>query len=115
MSETANARATFTSMEHGTVEDWAAISTSFVEFSRQLPERVLAHLRLLEGDHGGFAVDRLTHSLQTATRAQRAGEDESTSSARWCTTSAIRSAPSITPILQRRFSSRSSATRICGW
>jgi predicted HD phosphohydrolase len=76
MSETANARATFTSMEHGTVEDWAAISTCFVEFSRQLPERVLAHLRLLAGDHGGFAVDRLTHSLQTATRAQRAGEDE---------------------------------------
>jgi predicted HD phosphohydrolase len=33
-------------------------------------------LQLLKGDCGGFAVDRLEHSLQTATRAHRAGEDE---------------------------------------
>ena len=31
------------------------------------------HLRLLDGDYGGFTVDRLTHSLQTATRAYRGG------------------------------------------
>ena len=68
-------RARFTTMQEGTVEDWAAISMEFVEFSRGLPDRVLAHLKLLEGD-GGFAVDRLTHSLQTATLAQRAGRDE---------------------------------------
>jgi predicted HD phosphohydrolase len=37
---------------------------------------VLTHLKLLAGDYGGFAVDRLTHCLQTATRAHRAGEDE---------------------------------------
>ena len=36
----------------------------------------MAHLRLLDGDYGGFAVDRLTHSLQTATRAQRDGRDD---------------------------------------
>jgi predicted HD phosphohydrolase len=36
----------------------------------------LDHLRLLDGDFGGFAVDRLTHSLQTATRAHRDGRDE---------------------------------------
>ncbi|WP_088709940.1 HD domain-containing protein, partial [Noviherbaspirillum denitrificans] len=41
-----------------------------------LPDRVLAHLRLLDGDFGGFPVDRLTHSLQTATRAYRDGKDE---------------------------------------
>jgi predicted HD phosphohydrolase len=35
-----------------------------------------AHLKLLEGDFGGFPVDRLTHSLQTATRAWRDGRDE---------------------------------------
>ncbi len=44
--------------------------------SRACPERVLAHLRLLDGDDGGFAVDRLTHSLQTATRAERAGRPD---------------------------------------
>jgi predicted HD phosphohydrolase len=41
-----------------------------------LPERLLTHLRLLDGDFGGFAVDRLTHSLQTATRAYRANRDD---------------------------------------
>ena len=68
-------RARFTTMQEGTVEDWAAISMEFVEFSRGLPDRVLAHLKLLEGD-GGFAVDRLTHSLQTATLAHQDGRDE---------------------------------------
>ena len=69
-------RAVFTSMERSTGEDWAIISTSFVPFAQKLPDRILAHLRLLDGDYGGFAVDRLTHSLQTATLAHRAGEDE---------------------------------------
>jgi predicted HD phosphohydrolase len=31
---------------------------------------------LLDNDHGGFAVDRLEHSLQTATRAFKDGRDE---------------------------------------
>ena len=31
---------------------------------------------MLDGDYGGFPVDRLTHSLQTATLAQRDGRDE---------------------------------------
>ncbi len=69
-------RATFTTMERSTGADWAVIAGSFVGFARGLPDRVLAHLKLLDGDYGGFAVDRLQHSLQTATRAQRAGEDE---------------------------------------
>jgi predicted HD phosphohydrolase len=39
-------------------------------------DRILSHLKLLDNDYGGFAVDRLDHSLQTATRAHRAGRDE---------------------------------------
>lgn len=70
-------RAHFTAMEHGTADDWAVISSHFSPFARALPDRVLKHLRLLDGDYGGFPVDRLQHSLQTATRAHRAGEDES--------------------------------------
>ena len=31
---------------------------------------------MLDGDFGGFPVDRLTHSLQTATRAYRADRDD---------------------------------------
>ena len=63
-------------MEASTADDWKIISGQFVLVAQALPERVLAHLRLLEGDCGGFAVDRLTHSLQTATRACRDGRDE---------------------------------------
>jgi predicted HD phosphohydrolase len=63
-------------MQSGTADDWAIIATKAMEFSRHLPDRVLAHLRLLEGDSGGFAVDRMQHSLQTATLAERGGEDE---------------------------------------
>jgi predicted HD phosphohydrolase len=69
-------RASFTTMERSTADDWAVIGVNFVEFARRLPDRVLAPLRLLDGDYGGFAVDRLQHSLQTATLAERAGEDE---------------------------------------
>jgi len=69
-------RAAFTNMEQGTADDWRIIVSQFVPYKRALPDRVLAHLRLLEGDCGGFAVDRLTHSLQTATRAFRDGRDE---------------------------------------
>jgi len=76
MSDSASVRARFTSMEHCTVDDWATISSHFPAFARGLPDRILAHLRLLGGDFGGFAVDRLTHSLQTATLAHRDGRDE---------------------------------------
>src|SRR3546814_13422859 len=38
--------------------------------------RILARLKLLAGDYGGGPVDRLTHCLQTATRAHRDGRDE---------------------------------------
>lgn len=69
-------RATFTAMEQGTREDWQAIMAAHQPFQAELAGRVLAHLRLLGGDYGGFAVDRLQHSLQTATRAHRAGEAE---------------------------------------
>ena len=69
-------RATFTSIEESTVQDWAAIRDHLLPFARELPTRILAHLKLLDGDHGGFPIDRLQHCLQTATRAHEAGENE---------------------------------------
>ncbi|OWP50771.1 HD domain-containing protein [Pseudomonas nitroreducens] len=71
-----NARAHFTHMEDGSAEDWAIIAKDFGQYAALLPDRILAHLRLLDGDFGGFPVDRLTHSLQTATLAHRDGRDE---------------------------------------
>jgi predicted HD phosphohydrolase len=72
----ARPRAAFHAMSEGTQEDWAIIAGEAMQFTAGLPERILAHLRLLEGDFGGFAVDRLEQSLQTATRAYRAGRDD---------------------------------------
>ena len=71
-----NARANFLRMQDSTREDWQLIGAEFAQFTRGLPDRVMAHLKLLEGDYGGFPVDRYTHSLQTATRALRDGRDE---------------------------------------
>ena len=67
---------TFTQMLDATREDYQLIAKHSLAFFRGLPDRILAHLELLAGETGGYAVDRLTHSLQTATRAERAGEDE---------------------------------------
>ncbi|MDF1848607.1 MAG: HD domain-containing protein [Parvibaculaceae bacterium] len=69
-------RATFKTMADSSQEEWQLIAASNGEFSKGLPDRVLAHLKLLDGDFGGFAVDRLEHSLQSATLAHRAGKDE---------------------------------------
>jgi len=76
MTEEIHDRAQFHAMVDGTQEDWAKIGMAAQGFNRDLPNRVLAHLKLLEGDCGGFAVDRLTHSLQSATLAHRDGMDE---------------------------------------
>ncbi len=70
-------RAQFTSMKEGTEADWSIIGSHFMDYAAGLPDRVLTHLKLLDGDYGGFPVDRLQHSLQTATRAHQAGESES--------------------------------------
>lgn len=69
-------RAKFHSMTEGTQEDWMAIGMAAAPHRGELPDRLMAHLNLLKGDHGGFAVDRLEHSLQTATRAHKDGRDE---------------------------------------
>lgn len=69
-------RSSFTSIEHSTQTDWQIIVSQFVPYAQALPDRILAHLRLLDGDFGGFPVDRLTHSLQTATLAHRDGRDD---------------------------------------
>src|SRR6185436_1329766 len=68
--------ASFTDMASSTEADWKIILNEAAGFAKALPDRVLSHLRLLGGDFGGFPVDRLTHSLQTATRAYQDSRDE---------------------------------------
>jgi predicted HD phosphohydrolase len=69
-------RAAFHAMTEGTRDDWQIIAAGNAELAVGLPDRVLDQLRRLGGDFGGFAVDRLEHSLQTATRAYRADRDD---------------------------------------
>ena len=69
-------RARFTAMDHSTQEDWMAVAANYLPFAARGGERILKHLSLLKGDHGGFAIDRFEHSLQTATRALKDGRDE---------------------------------------
>ncbi len=71
-----NTHAKFNSLQESKSEDWPVILSEFGRFAKGLPDRIMAHLKLLEGDFGGFQVDRYTHSLQTATRALRDGRDE---------------------------------------
>jgi predicted HD phosphohydrolase len=71
-----NDRATFARMEASTPEDWKKIGSEFMGFAQRLPDRLIVHLKLLDGDYGGFPVDRYTHSLQTATRALKDGRDD---------------------------------------
>ena len=69
-------QATFLEMKNGTAEDYAIIAEQGSKHASELPNRIMDHLNLLKGDTGGFAVDRFTHSIQTATRAHRDGRDE---------------------------------------
>jgi len=66
---------TFTRMDESTAEQWAVIGAETAENQPRVAERTLELLRSLAGITDGFAVDQLTHSLQTATRAERDGAD----------------------------------------
>jgi predicted HD phosphohydrolase len=68
--------ATFTRMDQSTAEEWATIGTETYADQPRCAEVVLGLLRSLKGVTVGFAVDQLTHCLQTATLAERAGADE---------------------------------------
>ncbi len=69
-------RATFRRFDECTPEDIQTVGENFKALADGLPDRVMSHLKLLDGDFGGFNVDRLEHSLQTATRAHRDGRNE---------------------------------------
>ncbi len=76
MDSTEHKHASFSDMSLSTQEDWEIIMGEQIVYAPAGGKRVLDHLRLLDGDFGGFPVDRLTHCLQTATRAQRDGRGD---------------------------------------
>jgi predicted HD phosphohydrolase len=68
--------ALYRTMAEGTKEDYELVFEHFKRFERDLAGRVLTALVQLEHSYEGEQVNRLVHSLQTATRAYRDGRDE---------------------------------------
>lgn len=66
---------TFHAMDDMTTEDYAVLKTVHEQNLQALPDLLLEMLQRLGGDEA-YPVDRLTHSLQAATRAYRDGRDE---------------------------------------
>jgi len=68
--------ATFTRMDESTLEEWTEIGAQTSANQGRVADRMLDLLRSLGDITDGFVTDQLTHCLQTATRAERAGADD---------------------------------------
>jgi len=66
----------FSRMSDATQADYMKIGAVSLQWNAGLADRVLEHLKLLGTESGGYAIDRLSHSIQSATRAHRDGRDE---------------------------------------
>lgn len=69
-------RAAFTRLQDSTHEDFQRLMRFDIELASGLADRVLAHLSLLDGDAGGWPVNRYRHSLLAATLALDDGHCE---------------------------------------
>jgi predicted HD phosphohydrolase len=69
-------RAGFRSMDESTRDEWMVIGRETARNQPRVAETVLGLLRSLASIEDGFATDQLTHALQTASRAERAGADD---------------------------------------
>ena len=65
----------FTRMDEGTKADYSLLNDLEREYVSALPDRVLNALNELSNSLAGYKIDRLHHSLQTATRAENDGAD----------------------------------------
>ena len=68
----------FTRMEDGTAEEYAFITSLYEKCRNGVSDRLLELLKSIKGDKLGYQIDRYTHSLQSATRAESDGADEET-------------------------------------
>lgn len=65
----------FTRMDEGTKEDYELLAADEAAEIAAFPDQVLAWLRKMDTP-SPYRITRLEHSLQAATRAMRAGEEE---------------------------------------
>ena len=68
----------FTRMEDGTAEEYDFLIPLYEKCRNGVSDRLLELLKSIKGDKLGYQIDRYTHSLQSATRAESDGADEET-------------------------------------
>lgn len=66
----------FARMDQARPEDYAIIGEALIRRQQEMPATIKGMLRQLAEQVDGFSVNQLTHGLQTATRALRAGASE---------------------------------------
>ena len=69
-------KVSFTEMKKGTKEDYLLLDKNEKDFAKKTADRILKFLSSLTETLEGYQVSRLEHSLQSATRALKAGENE---------------------------------------
>ena len=66
----------FRRMDESTAEQWAHIGARTFENQGRVADRMIMLLESLAEISDGFITDQLTHCLQTATMAEKAGADD---------------------------------------
>ena len=69
-------KVSFTEMKKGTREDYLLLDKHEKKYVDNTAERIIKFMSGLTETLEGYQVSRLEHSLQSATRAERAGESE---------------------------------------
>ena len=69
-------KVSFTEMDKGTKEDYLFLDKHEKDYASKTADRIIKFLSSLTETLEGYQVSRLEHSLQSATRALKADEDE---------------------------------------
>ena len=69
-------KVSFTEMKNGTKEDYLFLEKHEKNYINKTADRVLKYISGLTKTLEGYPISRLEHSLQSATKALKAGEDE---------------------------------------
>ena len=69
-------KVSFTEMKNGTKEDYLFLDKHEKDFASKTADRILKFMSGLTETLEGYQISRLEHSLQSATRAHRNGENE---------------------------------------
>ena len=69
-------KVSFIEMKHGTKEDYLFLDKNEKNFADKTAERIIDFMSKMTQTLEGYQISRLEHSLQSATRAYRNGENE---------------------------------------